>query len=114
MKLFERIFLYLVIAILAFHVFLVDDKVESQGAIQNEIRARRISIVNNEGLDVVRLTSSVQNNGGIYIRDKDGNNVAFLIASGEGGFMSILNKYGQSCVLLRGSENGGDIEVIKR
>lgn len=49
MKSFERIFLYSILAILFFYVFLVDGNVESKVAIQEEIRARRIVIVNDEG-----------------------------------------------------------------
>lgn len=49
MKAFERIFLYSALAILFFYVFLVDNNVESQVAIQEEIRARSIVIVNNAG-----------------------------------------------------------------
>ncbi|MBU4293914.1 MAG: hypothetical protein KJ770_07680 [Actinobacteria bacterium] len=57
MKAFERIFLYSVLAILFFYVFLVDNNVESQVAIQEKIRARYISIVNDEGQEVVMLSS---------------------------------------------------------
>ena len=49
MKAFERIFLYTVLAVLIFYMFLVDGNVESQVAIQEEIRARSIIIVNDEG-----------------------------------------------------------------
>ncbi len=49
MKAFERIFLYTILAILVFYVFLVDGNVESQGVIQEEIRARSILIVNDAG-----------------------------------------------------------------
>jgi len=71
MKAFERIFLYSVLAILVFYVFLIDNKVESQVAIQEEIRARRITIVNDAGQLVIRLFSLL-NNGEIIIYDKDG------------------------------------------
>lgn len=58
MKKLERIFLYTVLAILVFYVFLVDGNVESQVAIQEEILARRIAIVNDAGQEVVLLSTS--------------------------------------------------------
>ena len=67
MKLFERIFLYSVIAILAFSVFLADSQVESQVAIQEEIRAKRIVIVDDDGQEVVELCSDI-NGGEVVIR----------------------------------------------
>jgi hypothetical protein len=53
MKKLERIFLYTVLAMLVFYVFLVDGNVESKVAIQEEIRARHIVIVNDAGREVV-------------------------------------------------------------
>ena len=58
MKAFERIFLYSVLVILVFYVFLVDNNAESQVAIQEEIRARSIVIVNDVGQEVVLLSAS--------------------------------------------------------
>ena len=49
MKAFERIFLYSVLAVLVIYVFLVDSNVEGKVAIQEEIRAKSISIMNNAG-----------------------------------------------------------------
>jgi hypothetical protein len=63
MKAFERIFLYTVLAVLIFYVFLVDGNVESQVAIQEEIRARSIIIVNDEGQEVIKLLTNDENNG---------------------------------------------------
>ena len=77
MKALERIFLYSILAILIFYVFLIDNKVESQVAIQEEIRARRIVIVNDEGQPVV-----------------------VLWADKNGGKISILNKVGTSLVSM--------------
>ena len=55
MKKFERIFFYSVLAVLVFYVFLVDSKIESKEAIQEEIRVRSIIIVNDTGQEVVKL-----------------------------------------------------------
>ena len=63
MKALERIFLYTVLAILVFYVFLVDGNVESKVAIQKEIRARSVVIVNDAGQGVIRLSND-ENNGG--------------------------------------------------
>ncbi len=52
MKAFEIIFLYSVLTVLVLYVFLVDGNVESKVAIQEGIRARIITIVNDEGRDV--------------------------------------------------------------
>lgn len=78
MKLFERIFLYSVIAILAFHVFLADDNVESQVATQEEIRAKNLIIVNDEGKKVIELFTDFENNGAIAILNKNGEPVAAM------------------------------------
>jgi len=67
MKAFERIFLYSVLAILVFYVFLVDNKVESKVAIQEEIKARRIAIVNDAGQEVVKLLTNDEDNGVVQI-----------------------------------------------
>jgi len=75
MKAFERIFLYSALAILFFYVFLVDGNVESQVAIQEEIRARRIVIVNDAGQEVVELWV-YEDDGVISIANKDGNVIA--------------------------------------
>ena len=79
MKVFERIFLYTVLAILVFYVFLVDGNVESRVAIQEEIRARRIVIVNDAGQEVVELSTNVEDNGLVVIYNKSGNAVAGMI-----------------------------------
>ena len=55
MKAFERIFLYSILAVLVIYVFLVDSNVEGKVAIQEEIRAKSISIMNNAGQEVVSL-----------------------------------------------------------
>ena len=54
MKAFERIFLYSVLAVLVIYVFLVDSNVEGKVAIQEEIRAKSISIMNNAGQKLSR------------------------------------------------------------
>lgn len=100
MKSFERFFLYSVIAILAFHVFLVDDNVESQVAIQEEIRARHIAIVNDVGRKVVELGSNDEGNGLVLIHNgvvrlfnKEGGLVAEMrVTKEESGEMVVGNK----------------------
>jgi branched-subunit amino acid transport protein AzlD len=74
MKKLERILIYSVLAILVFYVFLVDGNVESKVAIQEEIRARRIAIVNNEGREVVFLSadSRTERGGRVDVFNGDG------------------------------------------
>jgi len=78
MKLFERIFLYSILTILVFYVFFVDGNVESKAAIQDEIRARSIVIVNDAGQGVVMLSADKDGNGGTVIFNKDGKAIASL------------------------------------
>lgn len=86
MKAFERIFLYTVLAILVFYVFLVDNNVESQVAIQEKIIAKNIIVVDDEGNEVLQI-SSIDKGGRIIINDKDGGMVIVMRASDEGGGM---------------------------
>ena len=76
MKVWERIFLYSIIAIMAFHLFLVDSKVESQGSVQEVIRAKHIEIVNDEGQPVVRLWDSGYLGGAVGVYDRNGTLIA--------------------------------------
>jgi len=85
MKAFERIFLYTVLAILVFYVFLVDGNVESRVAIQEEILARRIAIVNDAGQEVVGLWAN-EDGGVMVVNNKDGKSVALISAARYGGF----------------------------
>ena len=97
MKTFERIFLYTVLAILVFYVFLVDDNVESKVVIQEEIRARRIVIVNDEGREVVKLLTNDEDNGVVQIYN---------------GVVQIYNKDGTLVAEMRVSKNdNGEILV---
>jgi len=114
MKALERIFLYSVLAILVFYVFLVDNKVESQVAIQEEIRARRIVIVNDEGREVVLLSASKDGNGAIVICNKDGTPAAFMGANEYGGAMSIKNKDGTPAANMIAIESGGTMDVSNK
>jgi hypothetical protein len=91
MKAFERIFLYSVLAILVFYVFLVDNKVESQVAIQEEIRARRIVIVNDARQEVVKLWAN-KDGGIVSFFNKTGTYVAGMGAAELGGLVSVRNK----------------------
>ena len=93
MKLFERIFLYSVIAILAFHVFLVDDKAESQVVLHDEIRAKRIAIVNNEKREVIRLFTNDEDTGVVQMFNKEGRLVVEMRVSKEdSGEILVANK----------------------
>jgi len=112
MKAFERIFLYSILAVLVFCVFLVDENVESKSAIQEEILAKRISIVNNEGKEVVLLSASGEDDGAIIIYNKGGTPVALIGASKDGGIMGVTNKGGAPVVIMRTTEYGnGDIVI---
>ena len=93
MKTLERIFLYTVLAILVFYVFLVDGNVESKVAIQEEIRARRIAIVNDVGREVVRLKTNDEDNGVVQIFNKDGSLVAEMrVSKNDSGEILVANK----------------------
>jgi len=97
MKAPERIFLYTVLAILVFYVFLVDDNVESKVAIQEEIKARRIAIVNDAGQEVVKLLTNDEDNGVVQIYN---------------GVVQIYNKDGTLVAEMRVSKNdNGEILV---
>jgi len=113
MKKFERIFLYSMLAILFFYVFLVDGNVQSQGVIQEEIRARSIVIVNDEGREVVKLSTDANNNGGVVIY-KDGNIVAIVGASEKGGVISVANKFSTPVIGILAGENGGTLAVSNK
>jgi len=115
MKALERIFLYSVLAILVFYVFLVDGNVESQVAIQKDIRARRIVIVNDAGQEVVWLFANEDGNGVIGVCNKDGTTVAGMGASESGGTMEIYNDEGREVVLLSADSRtggGGRVDIL--
>ena len=100
MKALERIFLYTVLAILVFYVFLVDENVESKVAIQEEIKARRIAIVNDAGREVVKLGSNDEGNGLVLIHN---------------GVVRIFNKEGGLVAEMRVSkEDSGEIVVANK
>jgi len=93
MKALERIFLYTVLAILVFYVFLVGDNVESKVAIQEEIKARRIAIVNDAGQEVVKLLTNDEDNGVVQIYNKDGTLVAEMrVSKNDNGEILVGNK----------------------
>jgi len=115
MKASERIFLYTVLAILVFYVFLVDGNVESKVAIQEEVVARRITIMNDAGRPVVVLSAYKDGNGGIDIYNNSGNLVANMGASEDGGFMGIFNKAYIPVVVVVADEDGnGKIVVFNK
>ena len=115
MKAFERILLYSVLAVLVFYVFLVDGNVESQVAIQKDIRARRIVIVNDAGQEVVWLFANEDGNGVIGVCNKDGTTVAGMGVSESGGTMEIYNDGGREVVLLSADSRtggGGRVDIL--
>ena len=115
MKKLERIFLYSVLAVLIFYVFLVDNNVESQVAIQKEIKARRIAIVNDAGQAVVILYVDEDGYGRIEIADKGGNTIAaFMGADEDGGGIGILNKTGTPVAGMHVSKDGGGIDIANK
>jgi hypothetical protein len=105
MKALERIFLYSVLAILVFYVFLVDNNAESQGAIQEEVRARRIVIVNEAGQEVVKLVND-ENSGAVMIYNNSDNLVVIVGADENGGEISVANQSGTPVAGMGSSENG--------
>jgi len=111
MKAFERIFLYTVLAILVFYVFLVDGNVESQEAIQEEIRVRMIEIVNDEGQPVIVLLAD-KNGGTILVGNKNDISVVRMGANEDGsGVEVIYNKDGTPGVKMTASASGGTMSV---
>ncbi len=98
MKKLERIFLYTVLAILVFYVFLVDGNIESQVAIQEEIRARSILIVNDAGQEVVQLWAN-EDGGLVNVCNKDGTPVVE---------MGVHEDYDSGLIVIR---NKNDIPV---
>ena len=107
MKAFERIFLYSVLTVLVFYVFLVDGNVESKVAIQEGIRARIITIVNDEGRDVVILWTNKDGDGLISVTNKDGAPVVYMGADEDGGVIGVGNKDGIRVVGMGADEDGG-------
>jgi len=115
MNKFERIFLYTVLAILVFYVFLVDNNAESQVAIQEEIRTRSILIVNDEGREVVMLCSNEAGHGGIVIFNKESTVATNMMATEDGGMVSIANKAGKLVAIMGVDENdNGEIRVYNK
>ena len=106
MKKFERIFLYSMLAILFFYVFLVDGNVESQVVIQEEIRAKSISIMDNAGQEVVRLWAN-KNGGIVSVFKNTGTYVAGMGATDTGGLISVRNKDGTFVAGVSTTEDGG-------
>jgi hypothetical protein len=112
MKAFERIFLYSVLAILVFYVFLVDNKVESQVAIQEEIRARRIVIVNDARQEVVKLWAN-KDGGIVSFFNKTGTYVAGMGAAELGGLVSVRNNDSTFVAGVSTAENGGGFISVR-
>jgi len=116
MKAFERIFLYSVLAVLVFYVFLVDGNVESKVAIQEEIRARRIIIVNDEGQEVIMLCADSRTGGGgrVDILNGNGTSGLFMSAGKKGGGIGVKDKYGNLVISMFAVEDTGTIAVCDR
>jgi hypothetical protein len=114
MKKFEIIFLYSVLAILVFYVFLVDNKVESQGiGLGQYIQAKSIDIVNDEGRAVVMLWAN-ENGGAINIANNKGD-LTFLVSIGVdkkgNGAIQIINKDDKPVVSMGANEFGGVMQI---
>jgi|CryGeyStandDraft_7_1057128.scaffolds.fasta_scaffold02755_11 hypothetical protein len=115
MKAFERIFLYSVLAILVFYVFLVDNNVESQVAIQEEIRARSIVIVNDAGRPVVALSADKYGNGIMGVNNKSGTNVVGIAVYDDNGGVVIKNKDGIPVAgMVVVNEYSGEIGILNK
>ena len=112
MKALERIFLYTLVATLVFYVFLVDGNVKSKVAIQEEIRARYISIVNDEGQEVVMLCSDKAGHGGIIIYNKDGTVAASMMAREDGGMIGSTNKAGTLVAIMGVTEDDNGLILV--
>ncbi len=109
MRILERIFLYTVIAILIFHVFLVDDKAESQVNFQEGLVTKRIAIVDDAGREIILLDKD----GTIAIRNKDGTYVAGIFVDEDGeGVILITNKEGNPVITMEPNEDSGSISVF--
>ena len=116
MKVFERIFLYSLLAVLVFYVFLVDSNVESKVAIQEEIRARSIIVVNDAGQEVVLLSADSRTGGGgrVDILDGNGTSGLFMSAGKKGGGIGVKDKYGNLVISMFTVEDTGTIAVCDR
>jgi len=116
MKAFERIFLYSVLMVLVVYVFLVDGNVESKVAIQDHFMAKRISIMNNEGQEVVLLWTTSDGIGLITIANKAGVMVTSMTSGEDGdGILSVSNKGGTPVATITASEDGdGAMAVYNR
>jgi len=115
MKKLERILIYSVLTILVFYVFLIDGNVESQVAVQKDIRAKRIVIVNDAGQEVVWLFADEGGNGVIGVCNKDGITTAGIGASESGGTMEIYNDEGQKVIMLCADSRtggGGRVDIL--
>jgi len=86
-------------------------------AIQREIKARHIAIVNDAGQKVVILCADSRTEGGgrVDIFNGDGISGAFMSASKKGGGIVIDNKYGDLAIIMHANyEDKGIIGVCNR
>lgn len=113
MKAFERVLLYSVLAVLVFYVFLIDSKVESKVAIQEEIRARSISIINDAGQEVISLCT-IEDGGAIIVANKAGTCVAGMGTDKDGGKIVVSNKNGIPVGAIGIYEDGGAINISNK
>jgi len=87
----------------------------NKGAIQEDIRAKSIVIVNDEGQEVIRLGSFQDGNGIIGITDKAGALVVSMGADKDGGKIGLFNKAGTSIANMVANENdNGEIRVFNK
>ena len=104
MKVFERIVLYSVLVALialVFYMFLINDDFGNKGAIQEEVKAKRIVIVNDEGQEVIKL-GFFQDSGAIVFFDKAGTLVASMLGDKNGGKIALFDK-ARTCVVAMGA-----------
>lgn len=110
------------------------EMLKSQEAIQEEIRARMIEIVNDEGqpvivlladknggtilvgnnndISVFRMGANENGNGEEIIYNKDGTPGVKLTASASGGIMSVNNQDGIPVAMMGGGRGNGVMAVL--
>lgn len=77
---------------MAFQLFLVDNKVESQVRVQDEIRAKRIIVVNDKGQKFVEI-GTYEEGGAVSVFNKAGT-IVYIFTDKIGGGISVVNKAG--------------------
>ncbi len=106
---------------MAFHLFLVDSKVESQVKVQDVIRAKRIEIVNSKGQPVVSLWDSGFFGGAIGVYDRDGTLIVEIASPDrtfpkvpKGGAVTVYNQDGTRVASMGTYSEGGGVSVYNQ